>query len=151
MPEPSNQDPGWQHIAPQLDAALSDLAAADRDAILLRYFENKSARQMADLLGIAPEAAQKRVNRAVERLRANLERRGIPTAAGSLAAAIAAYAVPTAPARACRLDLHIRPLGRPGRLRLPFRTPCHDHAAEVTRRRRSRRTRGMGNPRMEQG
>lgn len=97
MPAAANPDPGWQHIAPQLDAALADLAVADRDAILLRYFENKSAREMADLLGIAPEAAQKRVTRAVERLREKLERRGIPTAAGSLAAAIAAYAVPTAP------------------------------------------------------
>ena len=97
MPATSNPDPGWQHIAPQLDAALSDLAAADRDAILLRYFENKSAREMADLLGIAPEAAQKRVTRAVERLREKLDRRGIPTAAGSLAAAIAAYAAPAAP------------------------------------------------------
>ena len=96
MHDPSGGDPNWQHIAPQLDAALADLAAADRDAILLRYFENKSAQQMADLLGIAPEAAQKRVTRAVERLREKLDRRGIPTAAGSLAAAIAAYAVPAA-------------------------------------------------------
>lgn len=97
MTEPSDPDPGWQHIAPQLDAALADLTAADRDAILLRYFENKSAREMADLLGIAPEAAQKRVTRAVERLREKLDRRGVPTTAGSLAAAIAAYAVPAAP------------------------------------------------------
>jgi hypothetical protein len=52
---------------------------------------------MADLLGIAPEAAQKRVTRAVERLKEKLERRGVPTAAGSLAAAIAAHAVPAAP------------------------------------------------------
>lgn len=98
MPATSNPNPGWQHIAPQLDAALSDLAAADRDAILLRYFENKSAQQMADLLGISPEAAQKRVTRAVERLKEKLERRGVPTAAGSLAAAIAAFAAPAAPA-----------------------------------------------------
>jgi RNA polymerase sigma factor (sigma-70 family) len=97
MPEPSTPDPGWQHIALQLDAALSDLTTADRDAILLRYFENKSAREMADLLGIAPEAAQKRVTRAVERLREKLDRRGVPTTAGSLAAAIAAYGVPAAP------------------------------------------------------
>ena len=93
----SDPDPGWQPIAPQLDAALSDLAAADRDAILLRYFENQSAHQMAERLGISPEAAQKRVTRAVERLKEKLARRGVPTAAGSLAAAIAAYAVPAAP------------------------------------------------------
>ncbi len=97
MPDPSDPDPGWQSIAPQLDAALSDLAIADRDAILLRYFENQSAREMADLLGIAPEAAQKRVTRALERLKEKLARRGVPTTSGSLAAAIAAYAAPAAP------------------------------------------------------
>lgn len=97
MPEPSDPDPGWQHIAPQLDAALSDLAPADRNAILLRYFENQSAHQMAERLGITPEAAQKRVTRAVERLKEKLARRGVPTTAGSLAAAIAAYAAPAAP------------------------------------------------------
>lgn len=97
MPEPSDPDPAWQSIAPQLDAALSELATADRDALLLRYFENKSAAEMAGLLGISPEAAQKRVTRAVERLREKLDRRGISTTAGSLAAAIAAYAVPAAP------------------------------------------------------
>lgn len=97
MHHPSGDDSNWQPIAPQLDAALSDLTAADRDAILLRYFENQSAQQMADLLGISPEAAQKRVTRAVERLKEKLARRGVPTAAGSLAAAIAAFAAPAAP------------------------------------------------------
>jgi RNA polymerase sigma factor (sigma-70 family) len=97
MHDPSGGDPNWQQIAPQLDAALSDLAEADRDAILLRYFENQSAHQMADRLGISSEAAQKRVTRAVERLKEKLDRRGVPTTAGSLAAAIAAYAVPTLP------------------------------------------------------
>lgn len=97
MHHPSGDDSNWKPIAPQLDAALSDLAAADRDAILLRYFENQSAREMADLLGISPEAAQKRVTRAVERLKEKLARRGVPTAAGSLAAVIAAFAAPAAP------------------------------------------------------
>ncbi len=97
MLEPSDPDPNWQPIAPQLDAALSDLAPSDRDAILLRYFENQSAHQMAERLGISPEAAQKRVTRAVERLKEKLAHRGVPTTAGSLAAAIATYAVPAAP------------------------------------------------------
>jgi RNA polymerase sigma factor (sigma-70 family) len=97
MSEPADPNPCWQPIAPQLDAALSDLAATDRDAILLRYFENQSAHQMAGQLGISPEAAQKRVTRAVERLKEKLARRGVPTTAGSLAAAIAAFAAPAAP------------------------------------------------------
>src|SRR6476661_521143 len=46
--------------APHLDTALGELNDAERDAILLRYFERKSAPQIAAQVGITPEAAQKR-------------------------------------------------------------------------------------------
>jgi len=42
----------WEAIAPHLDAALGELNEADRDALLLRYFEKKSAQEMAVILGI---------------------------------------------------------------------------------------------------
>src|ERR1039458_6057577 len=51
---------GWEEIAPQLDAALGELSELDRDALLLRYFERKSALEMAQSLGTSEEAAQKR-------------------------------------------------------------------------------------------
>src|SRR5690348_10505031 len=35
----SGPDPLWEQIAPHLDAALSELPASDRDALLMRYFE----------------------------------------------------------------------------------------------------------------
>src|SRR5258706_843862 len=41
----------WEHIAPHLDNALGELSDADRDALLLRYFQRKSAREMAQTLG----------------------------------------------------------------------------------------------------
>ena len=59
-------DAVWERIAPLLDAALGELSEADRDALLLRYFERKSAREMAQILGTSEDAAQKRVSRAVE-------------------------------------------------------------------------------------
>jgi RNA polymerase sigma factor (sigma-70 family) len=65
----TDPDDIWEHIAPHLDAALGELSEADRDALLLRYFERKSAREMALVLGVSDEAAHKRVSRAVERLR----------------------------------------------------------------------------------
>jgi RNA polymerase sigma factor (sigma-70 family) len=94
---PDSGDSSWQQIAPFLDAALADLATADRDAILLRYFENKSAREVADQLAISTEAAQKRVNRAVERLRENFAKRGITASAAGLAGTISSHAVQAAP------------------------------------------------------
>lgn len=88
----------WKDVAPCLDAALEELTEPDRDAVLLRYFERKSAQEMAAILGISNEAAQKRVNRAVERLRESLAKRGVTVAASGLGIAISANAVQCAPA-----------------------------------------------------
>ncbi len=87
----------WEHIAPLLDTALGELSDADRDALLLRYFERKSANEMAATLGISDEAAQKRVNRAVERLRGLFANRGITVGASGLVVVITANAVHAAP------------------------------------------------------
>lgn len=94
----AHPDPAaWKTIAPHLDEALGELGEPDRDALLLRYFERKSARDMASLLGISDEAAQKRVTRATERLREGLVKRGITVGSGGLVVLISANAVQSAP------------------------------------------------------
>jgi RNA polymerase sigma factor (sigma-70 family) len=90
--------PSWEAIAPHLDAALGELNDADRDALLLRYFEKKSALEMAGILGISDEAAQKRVSRAVERLREFFSKRNMAIGSGGLVVLISANAVQAAPA-----------------------------------------------------
>lgn len=90
-------DAAWEDIAPHLDTALGELSEPDRDAVLLRYFERKSASEMAKVLGVSDEAAQKRVNRAVERLREFFAQRGITVGASGLVVAISANAVQSAP------------------------------------------------------
>ena len=87
----------WEHIAPHLDAALGELSEADRDALLLRYFERKSVREMAQTLGVSDEAAQKRVSRAVERLREFFAKRGITVEASGMVVVVSANAVLAAP------------------------------------------------------
>ncbi|HSY17656.1 MAG TPA: sigma-70 family RNA polymerase sigma factor, partial [Candidatus Acidoferrales bacterium] len=91
-------DVSWDQIAPELDTALGELNEADRDALLLRYFQRKSAQEMAYILGTSPEAAQKRVNRAVERLRECFSKRKVTIGATGLVALITANAVQAAPA-----------------------------------------------------
>ena len=91
-------DPLWNDIAPQLDTALGELNEPDRDALLLRYFERKSAREMAQFLGTSEEAAQKRVTRAVERLRDLFAQRGVAVGASGLVVLMSANAVHAAPA-----------------------------------------------------
>jgi len=93
----AGSDMSWEHIAPHLDAALGELSEPDRDAVLLRYFEKKSAQEMAERLGISDEAAQKRVSRAVERLREFFAKRGITVGASGLVVVISANAVQAAP------------------------------------------------------
>ena len=87
----------WEQITPYLDEALGELGEDDRDALLLRYFERKSAREMAQTLGTSEDAAQKRVNRAVERLREFFAKRGITVGASGLVVVITANGVQSAP------------------------------------------------------
>lgn len=87
----------WEDVAPHLDAALGELNDAERDALLLRYFEKKSAPEIAARIGISAAAAQKRVTRAVERLRESFSRRGIAVGTGGLIVALGGHAVQATP------------------------------------------------------
>jgi RNA polymerase sigma factor (sigma-70 family) len=72
MEESRNEDAliSWEELAPRVDELLGKLSEPDREALLLRFFQNKSAREMAEMLSLSAEAAQKRVTRALARLRA---------------------------------------------------------------------------------
>ena len=89
--------PVWSEIAPHLDTALDELDDTDRDAVLLRYFKNQDLRTVGATLGISDDAAQKRVSRAVERLREFFAKRGVTVGASGLAVVISANAVQAAP------------------------------------------------------
>ncbi len=93
----TSPDVWWEQIEPHLDAALGELNDADRDAVVLRYFHGKSAAEIAAIFGVSDEAAQKRVNRAVEKLREVFARNKITVGAASLGISIAANAVQAAP------------------------------------------------------
>lgn len=88
----------WSQIEPFLDEAMEALDEPDRAAILLRYFENKSLRDVGEHIGTTEDAAQKRVSRAVERLREHFRTRGIAVGTGSLGTLLSAHAIQAAPA-----------------------------------------------------
>jgi RNA polymerase sigma factor (sigma-70 family) len=87
----------WSAIEPLLDEAMSTINEGDRAALLLRYFQNKSLREVGQALGTNDDAAQKRVSRAVERLRAFFARRGITICATGLTVALSTKAVQAVP------------------------------------------------------
>jgi RNA polymerase sigma factor (sigma-70 family) len=87
----------WTQIEPLLDDAMAALDETDRSAILLRYFENKTLRDVGESLKISDDAAQKRVSRAVERLREFFSKRNVTIGTSGLGVLISANAVHAAP------------------------------------------------------
>lgn len=96
-PISSDDEAGWPQIAGCLDDCLDELGETDRDVLILRYFERKTARQVGDALSIGEEAAQKRASRALERLRIALAARGATAGVAALTACLGANAVHAAP------------------------------------------------------
>jgi len=90
--------PVWSAVEPILDEALAALNESDRAAILLRYFENKSLREIGESLGRTDDAAQKRISRAIDQLRDFFIRRGVTVTAAGFVTDLSAHAVQTAPA-----------------------------------------------------
>jgi RNA polymerase sigma factor (sigma-70 family) len=87
----------WGKLRPTLDDAMHELKEADREAILLRYFENRPFAEVGTKLGLNENAARMRVERALEKLRDIFTRHGITTAT-ALASVISANAIQMAPA-----------------------------------------------------
>jgi len=92
-PEPA----AWEQIAPLLDEAMGWLGETDRNAIVLRFFENKTARQVGTALKLNEAAAHKRVDRALEKLHRYFARRGVSSTTAIIAGAISAHSVQAAP------------------------------------------------------
>ncbi len=84
----------WEELSPVLDSALCELSSPDRNAIVLRYFQNQPNRVVASSLGISEEAAKKRVSRAVGKLKSSLLKRGCVLGPTGLASLSAHAAVP---------------------------------------------------------
>ena len=95
--EPDITNSTWDAVAPLLDDAVSQLGKEDRTAVLLRFFQKKSLKEVGSALGTNEDAAQKRVSRAVEKLREFFARRGVTVSGAVLAALLSGQAVEAAP------------------------------------------------------
>lgn len=88
----------WISLRPVLDDAMAELPETDRLAILLRYFEDQDLKRVGLALGLGDNAARMRVQRALEKLKSLLERKGITTSTAGLGLLIASHAATAAPA-----------------------------------------------------
>ena len=84
-------------LVPLLDEGLLGLREADRLALILRFIEDRSLREVGDLLGVEQDAARKRVARALAKLTGFFQQRGFLLPAGSGATALLAQASQAAP------------------------------------------------------
>jgi len=84
-------------VSPMLDYSLEALSPADRTAILLRYIHNKTAREIGQDLGISEQTAQRRLSRALEKIRTFLSRRGISRPADAISSSLGQHYLHVAP------------------------------------------------------
>jgi len=86
MKTPEDQ-PAFNALVPLLDGALLSLREKDRTALLLRYYESHSLRDVGAAFGVSEDTAQKRVQGALEKLAEFFQRRGFKTATVAATAA----------------------------------------------------------------
>lgn len=93
-PESATQ---WESLRPLIDEVVHELAEPDRAAVLLRFFEQRPFTEIGVALRISEDAARMRVERALERLRVSLARRGVVSTSAALGTVLGCHAVPAAP------------------------------------------------------
>jgi len=88
----------WDQLEPAPHSALDALGRQEREAVLLRFFDERSLKETGAALGLSEDAARMRVTRAVEKMRRHLARAGVVLPAAALAALLTEKAVHAAPA-----------------------------------------------------
>jgi RNA polymerase sigma factor (sigma-70 family) len=94
-----NGDPevDWTKVRPVLDEVLEKLGGTDRDILLLRFFQERSLRDVGNTLAVSEDAARMRVARALAKLRDILLARGISTPGEALGLTLSTYGIQAAP------------------------------------------------------
>jgi RNA polymerase sigma factor (sigma-70 family) len=90
-------EPSWEELRPVIDEAMHELNQTERDAVLLRFFEKRQLGEVGAKLGVSEDAARKRVDRALEKLRGLLARRGVTSTSAALVVILGANTVAAAP------------------------------------------------------
>lgn len=88
----TNQAPAaageWEKLRPMLDEAVGALGARERDALVLRFFEGRAWAEVGARLQVSEDAARRRCERALEKLRGLLAKRGITSTSAALGAVL---------------------------------------------------------------
>jgi uncharacterized protein (TIGR03435 family) len=88
----------WKQMSPLLDAAMAKLNETDHNAVLLRFFDGKSIKEVGTALGTTEDTAKKRLSRALEKLQRFFAKRGMSSTTAIIAGTISSNSVQAAPA-----------------------------------------------------
>ncbi len=96
----AERDPLWNELSPQLDEAIENLPPTERQAVLMKFFQDNSHHNIGSKLatGISDDTSKIHVSRALERLRVNFSAKGIICTAGLLTKLLTSHAIETPPA-----------------------------------------------------
>jgi len=94
----SEPEVDWDQLRPVLDGAMFELNEQDREALLWRYFDALPLAVLAQKLGVSENAAKKRVDRALDKMRLLLAKRGARSTTATLALMLGTHAVGAVPA-----------------------------------------------------
>ena len=98
LDDDSNSAADWERLRPMIDDLVHELSERDREAVLLRFFENRPFAEIGASLKISEDAARMRVERALDKLRRALARQGVGSSTSALALAFANQAGAAPPA-----------------------------------------------------
>ena len=87
----------WTQLSPLLDEAVAQLSELDRSAVVLRFYQQKSLAEVGSTLGVDSDTAQKRVERAVDKMRKFFSKRGVVLSAGVIIGVISTNSIQAAP------------------------------------------------------
>ena len=87
----------WNNLRPEIEEAIEELNESDRDVVLLRFFERQSFSEISALLKISEDAARKRAERALDKMRAGFSKRGLTSTTAVLAGLLANQGIAAVP------------------------------------------------------
>jgi len=91
-PASAQTEPAWDEIAPLVDAAIGELSDDLRIPLVLHFLQGKTHTQVAAEMNVSRPTITRRLEAAVDALRANLKASGVAASAASLASLLAAQA-----------------------------------------------------------
>lgn len=88
----------WEQLRPVLDEAMEALKELDRKLMLLRFFQGLTFVEAGEKLGLSENAARMRTERALDKLRGHLGKRGVTSTTAALGLLLTNHAFAQTPA-----------------------------------------------------